>query len=446
MPPISTLFKIVDTLGDALAPSHQPLSADELITLAHHRSGLTDFGQTPFQAAFQKFLRACFEDANLSLVGRMATRWDVVRFLSNLLRLVEEEKRAPDILAQPIARPIFISGLPRSGTTFLHSLLAEDPGNLVPRVWQLIQPYPPRNSGSGPDRRARRVGRQLRLFGFLAPDFSRMHPIDADSPQECSEITAHVFASLRFDTTYRIPSYRRWLDEAGHLEAYRFHKRFLQHLQHQTADGGRWVLRCPDHVFALDAIRAVYPDARIVFVHRDPLRVVLSVAQLTEILRRPFTRYIDRHSLGRQECERWAFGTELMIRGAYQEPFAEPIFHLHYRDLVANPLAAVGKLYAHFGLALSSAAAARIDRMVETDANGSYGANGYRAEPYQLDANTLRRRFAPYLERFGVEPEAAYGLPVSTSSLGNRPSGGARPSAVTQPLAHETGEGLEPAE
>ncbi|HEX3522288.1 MAG TPA: sulfotransferase, partial [Stellaceae bacterium] len=201
MLPISAVFQIADMLGDAFAPLHQPTSVNELIDLAYRRAGLTDFGETPFQASLRGLLRACFEEANLSLVGRIATRWDLVRFLSNLLRLVDEEKRAPEILAQPIARPIFISGLPRSGTTFLHSLLAEDPGNLVPRVWQLIQPYPPRNSGSGPDRRARRVGRQLRLFGLLAPDFRRMHPIDAGSPQECSEITAHVFASLRFDTT-----------------------------------------------------------------------------------------------------------------------------------------------------------------------------------------------------------------------------------------------------
>ena len=416
MPPISTLFKIVDTLGDALAPSHQPLSADELITLARHRSGLTDFGQTPFQAAFQKFLRACFEDANLSLVGRMATRWDVVRFLSNLLRLVEEEKRAPDILAQPIARPIFISGLPRSGTTFLHSLLAEDPGNLVPRVWQLIQPYPPRNSGSGPDRRARRVGRQLRLFGFLAPDFRRMHPIDADSPQECSEITAHVFASLRFDTTYRIPSYRRWLDEAGHLEAYRFHKRFLQHLQHQTADGGRWVLKCPDHVFALDAIRAVYPDARLVFVHRDPLAVLLSVARLTETLRRPFTRGIDKAEIGRQDSDRWLAATELMISAAQEQRFAEPIFHVQYLDLVRDPVGTAAALYSHFGDTLHPDAAARIGRLVEARPNGGYGAHGSRLEEYGLDAALERERYARYMAHFGIQPEPQKRSTQSTRS------------------------------
>ena len=343
--------------------------------------------------------------ANLSLVGRVATRWDVVRFLSNLLRLFDEEQRAPEILAQPVDRPIFISGLPRSGTTFLHSLLAEDPANLVPRVWQLIHPYPPRNSESGRDRRARRVARQLRLFGLLAPDFRRMHPIDAGSPQECSEITAHVFASLRFDTTYRIPSYRHWLDETGHLEAYRFHKRFLQHLQHQTADGGRWVLKCPDHVFALDAIRAVYPDARLVFVHRDPLAVLLSVARLTETLRRPFTRSIDKAEIGRQDSDRWLAATELMIAAAQEQRFAEPIFHVQYLDLVRDPVGTVAALYSHFGDALHPDAAARIGRLVEAKPNGGYGAHGSRLEEYGLDAALERERYARYMAHFGIQPE-----------------------------------------
>jgi Sulfotransferase family len=290
----SSVFRLADTLAAALAPSRELLSAEHLIGLARRRTGLTEFGETSFLGPLQNFLGACFEEANLSLVGRIATRWDVVRFLSNLLRLEHEEARAPEILHQPIARPIFISGLPRSGTTFLQSILAQDPANLVPRVWQLIHPYPPRNSSARRDRRPWRVARQLQLFGLLAPDFRRMHPIDARSPQECSEITAHVFASLRFDTTYRVPSYRHWLDTTGHFDAYRFHRRFLQHLQHQAAEGGRWVLKCPDHVFALAAIREVYPDARLVFVHRDPLAVLLSVARLTETLRRPFTRSIDK--------------------------------------------------------------------------------------------------------------------------------------------------------
>ncbi|HEY1433362.1 MAG TPA: sulfotransferase [Stellaceae bacterium] len=405
MLPVSAVFQVADLLSDALAPLREPMSTDELIALARRRTMLTDFGGTPFQTPLRNLLRACFEDANLSLVGRIATRWDIVRFLSNLLRLVDEEKRAPEILAQPVARPIFISGLPRSGTTFLHSLLAEDPANSVPRIWQLIHPYPLGNGRSGSDFRARRVARQLRLFGLLAPDFRRMHPIDADSPQECSEITAHVFASLRFDTTYRIPGYRRWLDETGHLDAYRFHKRFLQHLQHQTG-GGRWVLKCPDHVFALDAIRAVYPDARLVFVHRDPLAVLLSVARLTETLRRPFTRSIDKAEIGCQDSDRWLAATELMIAAAQEQRFAEPIFHVHYLDLVRDPVGIVEALYQHFGDTLDAEAALRIGRLVEAKPNGGYGAHGSRLEEYGLDAALERERYARYMAHFGIRPEA----------------------------------------
>src|SRR6516162_6930170 len=335
-----------DTIIDAFGTLRDPLGADELIARSRRRTGLVDFGSTPFEDSLRNLLRACREEAELSLFGRLATHWDVVRFLSNLLRLREEERRAPKILEERIEPPIFIAGLPRSGTTFLHSLLAEDDTNLVPRIWQLIHPYP---ISTGSDQRPRRVSRQLRVFGMLAPEFRHMHPIDASSPQECSEITAHVFASLRFDTTYHVPSYRRWLDETGHLDAYRFHKRFLQHLQHQIGVAGRWVLKCPDHIFALGALRAVYPDAGVVLVHRDPLAVLLSVARLTETLRRPFTRSIDKAEIGRQDSNRWLEATELMISAAQEQRFAEPILHVHYLDLVRDPVGTVAALYGHFG-------------------------------------------------------------------------------------------------
>jgi len=398
-----------DSMFDALAILRDPLSAEELIMRARRRMSLVDFGATPFEEPLRNLLRACREEAELSLFGRFATRWDAVRFLSNLLRLREEERRAPEILEQQVERPIFIAGLPRSGTTFLHSLLAQDRANLVPRVWQLIHPYPPEEPGAGPDLRPRRVARQLRVFGLLAPEFRRMHPIDAFSPQECSEITAHVFASLRFDTTYHVPSYRRWLDEAGHLDAYRFHKRFLQHLQYQAAVPGHWVLKCPDHIFALGALRAVYPDAGIVFVHRDPLAVLLSVARLTEVLRRPFARRVDRRQIGRQDSDRWLAATEVMIEAADQEKFEAPILHLYYLDLVSDPLATVATLYRHFGRALDLATATRISQLVEAKPNGGYGTRRSNLEEYGLDPVIERERYTRYMKRFGIRPERRTG-------------------------------------
>ena len=419
------MLNLADLITGGLGILQRPLSAEALIELAQRRTGCTDFGDVAFREALERFLIACPTESDPSLVGRLATRWDVLRFLANLLRLRAEETRDPSVLDEAIERPIFITGLPRSGTTFLHRLLLEDPDNHAPTVWQTIHPTPP----PGRDERIARVAGQLRAFERLAPEFRGLHPLEATSPQECSEITAHVFRSLRFDTTYRMPSYRAWLDADGQTEGYRFERRFLQHLQHQrrvesngaesggpesggTESGGtgpfkpgRWVLKCPDHVFALAELRAAFPDARIVFVHRDPIKVLLSVAKLTEVLRRPFTRSIDPMEIGRGESTRWHAGTERMIAAADAEAFAEPICHVHHLDLVRDPLAAVSRVYDHFGLALRAPADAAIGRLVAARPNGGYHHGAYRFAEHGLDLAAEREKFARYVAHFAIQPE-----------------------------------------
>ena len=393
-----SLLTLADGMADALGLLRRPLQVDALLALARRRSGLGDFGDTEFIDPLRRLLAACTDEASLSLIGRMATRWDVVRFLTNLLRFQDAEARNPRILREPIDRPIFITGLPRSGTTFLHRLLLEDPDNRAPRVWQTIYPYPPKR---GRDTRPARVARQLRAFERLAPEFRALHPLDATSPQECSEITAHVFRSLRFDTTYRIPTYRHWLDRAGHVPAYRFHRRFLQHLQHQ-AQGGRWLVKCPDHLFALDAIRSVYPDARLVFVHRDPVKVLLSVAKLTEVVRRPFTRRLDRREIGRQESARWLEGTQQMVAVGDDAGLPEPVHHVHHSSLVADPVGTVAALYRHFDLSLAPGVTAAVERYARERPNGGYGPRDYRFEDHGLDASAEQKKFRGYMLRFGI--------------------------------------------
>jgi hypothetical protein len=402
LPVHASVLRIADGVADAVGILRRPLEVDALVALARRRSGLRDFGDTSFVDPLRRLLGSCVEEASLSLVGRMALRWDVVRFLINLLRFRDAELHHPGILEQTIDRPIFITGLPRSGTTFLHRLLMEDPDNRAPRVWQTIYPYPARKQAR--DVRPARVTRQLRAFERLAPEFRALHPLDASSPQECSEITAHVFRSLRFDTTYRIPAYRGWLDDAGHLPAYRFHKRFLQHLQHQER-GGRWVVKCPEHLFALDAIRAVYPDARIVFVHRDPVKVLLSVAKLTEVLRRPFTRQLDPREIGTQESRRWLDGAQRMIEVGDDAGLPQPVHHVQYKHLVADPVGTVAALYQHFGLPLAPATVAAIQHYARQRPNGGYGPRAYRFEDHGLDSGLEREKFRRYMMRFGIDQE-----------------------------------------
>ncbi len=393
-----SILSLADGVADTLGLLRRPLEAEPLLAAARRRSGLSDFGDASFVDPLRRLLSACMDEASLSLVGRMATRWDVLRFLTNLLRFQDAEARDAGIQRQQIERPIFITGLPRSGTTFLHRLLLNDPDNRAPLVWQTIYPYPP---AQGRDTRPARVARQLRAFERLAPEFRALHPLDATSPQECSEITAHVFRSLRFDTTYQIPTYRQWLDRASHASAYRFHRRFLQHLQHQ-APGGRWVVKCPDHLFALDAIRTEYPDARLVFVHRNPVKVLLSVAKLTEVVRRPFTRRLDPREIGRQESARWLEGTQQMVAVGDDAGLPEPIHHVHHNALVSDPVGTVAVLYRHFGLPLAPGVAAAVGKYARERPQGGYGPRDYRFEDHGLDTDTERQKFRGYTERFGI--------------------------------------------
>jgi Sulfotransferase family len=399
-PPL--LLRAADWLSDVVGLLRRPVVAEELIAVAQRHTGLTDFGEWQFITPLRVLLEACESEAALGTFGRFALRWDALRFLENLLQLRAAEK-ASRVPAPAIERPIFVTGLPRSGTTFLHNLLIEDEANAVPRCWQTIHPAAA-GDAPGEARSIRQVDRQLRLFRRLAPDFGAMHPITATAPQECSEINAHVFASLRFDTTHRVPSYRAWLDNAGHREAYRFHRYFLQHLSRHGKARQRWVLKCPDHVFALDAIREVYPDACFVFVHRDPMRVLASVARLTEVLRQPFTRHLDRATVGHQVCDRWAEGAEHLVAACKTLP-KDSVIHIRYRELTGDPVGTVARLYARFGLPFDAAFEQRIKAYVDAKPNGGYGQLSHRLEDYGIDAARERDRFADYVETFGVGPE-----------------------------------------
>jgi hypothetical protein len=211
------------------------------------------------------------------------------------------------------------------------------------------------------------------------------------------------------------------------LPGYRFHQRFLQFLQHQDgleggAERSRWVLKCPEHLFALSSIRAVYPDARMVFVHRDPVKVLLSQARLTEVLRRPFTRRLNPRSIGPDESRRWLDGTRRMIAVGDDAGFPEPVCHIHHMDLISDPLSTVEAVYRHFGMTAGPGMAAAIEAYVAARPKGGYGDHHYKFQDHGLQEQEERDRFRPYMLRFGVTAEIA--LRQRTTPAATRVSGG----------------------
>jgi hypothetical protein len=384
-------------LADALLPSAllPKLDADALIAAA---------GTRPSPGAREglvQLLAAMRADSDLTFFGKLSVRWDMIRLLRNAQMIEDAHRANPALGKADITAPIFILGLPRSGTTFLHDLMAQDGDNQVPRNWQTIYPAPrPARFNPANSKAVRNVDRQLGVFAGLAPGFDRMHPITADSPQECSEITAHVFQSLRFDTTFRVPGYMAWLEAVGHRAAFHFHKLFLQYLQNGVAS--RWVLKCPDHTFSLDAILQIYPDARFVVVHRDPIAVLGSVAHLTEVLRKPFVKNVDTAEIGAQVAARWAEGTDLLVAFDQRRdvPEARKI-HIHYDDLTSAPLAAIARIYAHFDLELTPAAQAAMSRQINARPRGGYGKHApYALESFKISAPALQAQFAPYVAQY----------------------------------------------
>ena len=408
-PKRSMLLRLINAVGRPLAKngfSFMRLDEKTLLDKACAQTGLDDFGDDSFREALRVLLRAYETEAELSFVGRICVHGDSVRLLNNRLRLVADRRRHPAIAAEVIRRPLFITGLPRSGTTFLHALLAQDPAHRAPQVWEVMHPSPPPEKASyATDPRITTTARQLKWLDLLMPDFETVHLIDARLPQECIAITSHDFRSYTFETMYAVHSYRAWHDRQDKRPVYEFHRHFLQHLQWRCP-GQRWVLKAPGHLLALEALLQVYPDAGIILTHRDPLKVLASCASFTEVLRRAFSDRIDKASLAQEVRQRWVEGAGLAVKYR-QTPgdLQQQLFDVHYVELLRDPMSMVRRIYAYFDLELTGAAETAMERFLLANPKNKGGVHRYSLEEFGLNPETERRRFQFYLDFFGIEPE-----------------------------------------
>ncbi len=406
-PPATRLLPLVNRaahrwLKDGSSLIH--LNKATLLNIARRRTGLQDFGDPAFLEPLGILLECLTNEANLHFIGRISVFHDLVRQLCNRLHLVADRQRHPEIGQQTVRAPLFITGLPRSGTTFLHALLAQDPRHRSPRVWEVMYPSPPPGNSDG-DRRIARTARDLEWLPVLMPEFETVHLIAATLPQECIAITSHAFLSYVFESMYHVPSYRAWHDGQDKRPAYQFHRWFLQHLQWQNP-GERWVLKAPSHLLALEALFTVYPDANIILTHRDPLKVLPSCASFTEVLRRGFSHEVSKTGLGREISQRWEAGARLAV-ATTQGQAAPPkrFFHVAYPELVREPLAVVRRLYEHFGLELTPAAQAALHHFCRENPKDKKGVHRYSLEEFGWRPEEERERFRFYTEHFDLKAE-----------------------------------------
>jgi len=384
------------------------LEERSLLEAASRETGLEDFGGDEFREPLRQILRGLETEAHLTPLGRVVARRDLLGLLTNRLRLTEDRKRHPAIAGERIARPFFIIGLPRTGSTLLHHLIGQDPASRAPQAWEVMAPSPPPEQARYEiDPRIADAERKLQWLDWLAPDFKAIHPLGARLAIECIAILSHSFLSSRFHTTYRVPSYQAWLKEQDLRPAYAYHRRFLEHLQWRTP-AERWVLKAPAHCYALDALFAVYPDALVVQTHRDPRAVLGSVASLTLSIQSAFADPLDLREIGREVMQSWTDGLARAMRMRHAGAIAaERFFDVRYQELLRDPIGTVRRIYTHFGLLLSAEGERRMRSYLASNPQHKHGRHDYALEAFGLDGTVLDKQFRRYRELFAIDPEPA---------------------------------------
>jgi Sulfotransferase family len=392
------------TLSDSLSRRLWSLQSETLCAEARRRTGLEDFGDPPIEPALSILVNSMELQANPHPLGRFLMRVHLLELLETRLRLVQTwGERSHALFGSPIQQPIFITGMPRSGSTFLHELLAEDPENRAPRVWEVMFPLPARNRGRNDiDSRVRKAEASLWWFRRLAPGADSVYPMRAWTPHECVAIHSHTFLSGEFLSICHMPTYQAFLHAADFRPTYNWQKRFLQHLQ-LGCPTRRWVLKSPDHIFALEGLFAAFPDAVIIQMHRDPLEVLRSSSQLTHVLQGLFCRVASLNQLGIREARMLAEGIERIMRFRVAHPeLATRFIDVTYQGLVSDPLAIVRQIYRQFDIRLTEAAAERMRSMTSNRSRYRRPNGSPTLAEVGLDAPTEARRFQSYCSRFGI--------------------------------------------
>jgi len=379
-----------------------PLRAVDLIETAKRRCNLDDFGGGDFFEGLSRLLDSCHRESRLNLIGKIALRTDLIRILCSRLFMHRDRQLYPDVARQEIREPLFIVGLPRSGTTLLHTLLAADPEHRAPLTWEVMTPSPPTRDNE--KRRIQRATQSCNCLNWLAPTFRHVHAVGAELPQECVGLMTPTFMSDQFDTMYYVPSYRAWFFRQDLLPAYEYHRRFIQHLQFRQS-ARRWILKAPTHMFALPTLLSVYPDALFVQTHRAPLDAMASVSSLITILRRVFSDAVDPLVVCREAIQYWS---ETLDRFLHERDRLADyrICDVNYIEVCRDPIAAVRRIYEHFGWLLSAEAAQRMRLVLASLPQDQYGRHRYNLSQFGLDPAEGVEAFAAYCKRFDLSPQA----------------------------------------
>lgn len=374
-------------------------SADELEAGARAATGLEDFGTAYYREGLERTVDGLNNEANLNDMGNVIQHATISNALIQRLKIVDTYKQHPEIADEVVDGPIVILGLPRTGTTALGQLVANDPQFRSLRTWESQAPTPPPEAAIQlTDPRIAQAAEGITMIDQMFPDFRTMNNFDAESATECQDLMGMSFRTYHFDGVVRVPSYVQWLLECDMRETYEFHSDVLKLLQWHCKPN-LWHLRTPVHMFALDAFVDVYPNAKFLWSHRDPAKVIGSVCSLISYVRSWSSDYTDPKELGAEQLAWWALATKRAVD--FRRKFGDGRFvDVSFADLQSDSVGTVARSYEQLGIEFNDSARARVEGWAAQHKPGQRGTHAYELSEYGLTEDQVREAFSEYLSTY----------------------------------------------
>jgi len=376
------------------------LGADGLAAAARDRAGVPPDTPLRFLDSLGVLTGALEAEAGLTEPGARAVGAALTGALVTQLRVAGAYATHPEIAGVPVQRPVFVIGLLRTGSTLVHNLLGLHPGLVAPALWELMNPAGSRDPAEH-ERLAQAAQHYVEEYYKVAPRLPAIHFLDARRPDECHRLTGNAFRSMVYSMRYRVPSYGAWLAGQDLSDAYAFHREQLRAILWRR-DGGRFVGKDPFHLWSLGALHSAYPDARYVHLHRDPAQTVPSTASLCAALRVARSDLLDPVEIGRQWLAEIDRGLSLAAAARSGPLAGAPVLDVRYRDLVADPIRALGAVLDFLGEPMTGVAERRMRAYLEASDSHRPGGHRYTAEEFGLSGAALSRRYTDYRDTYRV--------------------------------------------